>query len=168
MGSIAWSWLAHKGDLTHDISGDLTGKCLFLREQDAGRLLAAVRAVGCVLDVFSGVSRLALAARCPFLAVDERSRYMGVKEHEIDDLCGRGVPKRYIFSFATIIDGGNPEAWDYNIVNTLLTELGTFVPALDRETWPPTGEVDEPVSYDGVRRRNARRYGVKFLKIARY
>ena len=45
-----------------------------------------MRMTGCVLDVFSGISKLALAARTPFIYVDDRARYVSLKEVELDDI----------------------------------------------------------------------------------
>ena len=86
-----------KHDLAHDLSMDFPEECIHVAENDVARILGVMRAVGCVLDVFNGSSKLALAARCPFVSCDERQRYIGMKEYEIDDLCGSKVPKQYIF-----------------------------------------------------------------------
>ena len=51
-------------------------RCVFVEEHDILQVLDSfMRATGCVLDVFNGLSRLALLARCPYLCIDERSRY---------------------------------------------------------------------------------------------
>jgi hypothetical protein len=89
--------VVYKGFLTYDVSAEFTDKCVYVNESDIGKVLVAMRTTGCVLDFFSGISKLALAARCPYIMVDERSRYMALKEYEIDDLCSVNIPKKYIF-----------------------------------------------------------------------
>jgi hypothetical protein len=157
----------YKGFLTHDLSMDFTDKCVYLAETDASRILAAMRATGCVLDIFSGISRLALAARCPFVSVDEHNRWAALKEYEIDDLCSQVLPKQYIFSFPTIIEGNGPDTWDFNILNNIMARLHTFMPDLNRDDWPTTGESTEIVPYETVRKKKAKRIGTKLLKVPR-
>lgn len=157
--------VVYKSYMTHDLSGDLTNKCIFVDEPDIGKVLAIMRASGCVLDVFSGISKLALAARCPFLMVDERSRFSSLKEYEVDDLCGKSIPKQYIFSFPTIIEGGTIETWDDNILQSIVSRLHSFLPDLDRDTWPNTGESFEQVPYDTIRKIKLKKFGTRLLKI---
>jgi len=156
-----------KSFLTYDLSSHFMDQCIFFSEQNIGRLLAAMRLVGCVVDFFSGISRLALAARCPFISFTERSYYMALKEYELDDICGEMLPKRYIFSFPTIIEGGTRDAWEFNLYDNLIVKLNDFLSTLDREAWPTTGESYEIISYDKVRKRNQKRFGTKFIKINR-
>jgi hypothetical protein len=153
-----------KHPLAYDLSVQYTTSCAYVNDKDIGRVLGAMRATGCVLDVFNGTSRLALAARCPFLACDERSRYSGTKEYEIDDLCGGKLPKQYIFSFSTIINGGT-EGWESGLINSIMARLGSFLPTLNRDAWPLTAESTEVVPYGSVRTRKQQKIGVKFIKI---
>jgi len=154
-----------KHPLAYDLSSEFTNECIHIVDKDIGRAMAAMRAVGCVLDVFTGVSRLAIAARCPFVSCDERSRYVAVKEYELDDLCSVNIPKQYIFSFSTIIEGGNPTVWNHGLFNNVIHRMNEFLPGLDRESWPPTSESTDIVPYETVRRRTTKRIGAKLLKI---
>jgi hypothetical protein len=149
---------------THDLSPDLPTECVYVTEPDLGRMLGVMRAVGCVLDVFSGVSRLAMAARCPFLACDERQRYAGTREWEIDDLCGPGVPKQYLFSFSTILDGP-AGSWDNNLFNNIVSRLDSYLPGLNRDAWPSTGASTEVVPYDSVRQKKIIKIGAKLFRV---
>lgn len=154
--------------LSYDISQELVGRCLFIGEADVVRALAAMRTTGCVLDVFNNMSRLAILARCPFLAVDERSRYSNLKEYEIDDLVGPDVPKEYIFTFSTIISDGNPYGWSQDIFPSILRKLEKFLPELSRDEWPATGESTEIVPYkEYVRTNEQKKLGTRLLKITR-
>lgn len=152
--------------LTYDLSPEFTDKCLFLGDIEISRVLAAMRATGCVLDVFNGLSRLAIAARTPFLAVDERIRSTNLKEYEIDDLCGPKLPMEYIFTFSTIISDGHPLTWNHDIFPCILKKLEKFMGSFDREQWPSTAETWETVSYkETVRKIMPRKFGTKLLKV---
>jgi len=154
--------------LSYDISQEFVGRAIFIGETDVVRVLAAMRATGCVLDVFNSLSRLAMLARCPFIAVDERSRFTNQKEHEIDDLCGLEVPREYIFTFSTIISDGNPYSWSQDIFQSILRKLDKFLPELNRDEWPSTGESTEVISYKELVRTNERKkLGTRLLKITR-
>jgi len=153
----------YKGPLTHDLSSVFLNNCLYTNESDMGKVFSTMRVTGCVLDVFTGISRFALAARCPFIAVDERSRYTKLREYEIDDLCAPTLPKQYIFSFPTIIGGGNDLVWGYNLVDNIMTRLNSFLPLLDREEWPSTGSSTEIIDYAIVRKKKIKRLGVRFF-----
>jgi len=154
--------------LSYDISQEFVGRCLFIGETDVVRVLSAMRTTGCVLDVFNGLSRLAILARCPFVAVDERSRYTNLKEYEIDDLCASDIPKEYIFTFSTKISDGNPYNWSLDIFQSILKKLDSFLPELNRDEWPSTGETTEVVPYKEYVRTNERiKLGTRLLKITR-
>ena len=115
-----------KSFLTYDLSGEFNQSCIYFSETDINKVLTIMRMSGCVLDIFTGISRYALAARAPFVCVDERAKYVGLKEYEIDDLCGLNLPKKYIFSFSTIIDGGTAPSWDADILNLVVMKLKIF------------------------------------------
>ena len=150
---------------TYDLSAEFSKSCVYFSDPDVSKILTIMRMTGCVLDIFSGISRLALAARTPFLYVDERARYVGLKEYEIDDLCGITIPKKYIFSFSTIIDGGTVASWDFDIFNSIIIKLQDFLPTIDKEKLPSTGQTLEYVSYDLVRNKKLKRIGTRLLKI---
>jgi hypothetical protein len=95
----------HHAPGLYDLSQSFGEKCFYCGDRNVVSVLGAMRSTGCVLDIFSGISRLAMVARCPFVVMDERQRYTKSKEFEINDLCVR-VPYRYMFSFPTVIEGG--------------------------------------------------------------
>ncbi|MHA1948700.1 MAG: hypothetical protein ACW99G_03040 [Candidatus Thorarchaeota archaeon] len=159
--------VVYRDYLTYDLSPELTTECIHLRDTDVGGIMAAMRASSCVLDVFNGISRLSFPARCPFLAVDERSRYNAYKEHELDDLLGNEIPKEYIFSFPTIIGSGDERAWDVTLLDHIVSKLDSFLPKLDRDQWPPTSESYLTVPYDKVRKQKSTRLGTRFVKVER-
>jgi hypothetical protein len=158
----------YRDQMTYDISPELTTECIHLRETEVGGIMAAMRSCSCVLDVFNGISRLSFPSRCPFLAVDERSRYNAYKEHELDDLLGNNIPKEYIFSFPTIIGSSvDQRAWEATLLDHIISKLDNFLPKLDRDQWPPTSESYEIVPYDTVRKRKSLKLGTRFVKIER-
>ena len=154
--------------LTHDLSQEkYIGKCLFLNEIDISRVLSAMRATGFVLDVFNNVSKLSLLARCPYLCVDERSRYSNQKEYEIDDLFPH-IPKNYIYTFSTILNEGTKNSWDNDICNSIGNRIEEIIPVLDRDKWPSTGESFDTISYkDSVRKIKSKKMGTKFIQVIR-
>ncbi len=163
-GFVPVIWQNH---LTFDLSAEFINDCLYIGDRDISKVLSSMRACGCVLDVFGGISRLAIAARCPFVALDERSRYSGVKEQEVDDLCGKEVPKQYIFTFSTIIADGTGHAWNSDLFNSIVNRLKSFLPELNRDSLPSTGESTELVLYESVRKTTNKKIGARLLKVTR-
>lgn len=159
--------VVYRDVFAYDLSPDLTTECIHLGQQPISKLLGAMRATGCVLDIFSGISRLAVAARCPYLMIDERARYVGLKEYEIDDLCAINLPKDYIFGFSTIIESGDLAVWSLNIYNSIVARLNDFAGRIDYDNLPSTSESNEIVSYDQVRKSKTRRLGTRFIKVNR-
>ena len=155
----------YKNFNTYDLSAEFSKSCIYFSDVEVSKMLTVMRMTGCVLDIFSGISRFSLAARTPFLCVDERARYVGLKEYEIDDLCGITIPKKYNFSFSTIIEGGTVASWDFDVFNSIIIKLQDFLPIIDKENLPPTGQSLEQVSYDLVRDRKLQRIGTRLLKM---
>lgn len=154
--------------LSYDISQEFAGKCLFVNDSDIVKVMSAMRATGCVLDVFNSLSRLAILARCPYIAVDERSRYFNLKEYEMDDLCGNSIPREYIFTFSTIISDGSPYNWNQDIFHSILKKLEKFLPELNREDWPSTGGSSQIIPYkEFVRNVKRKKFGTRLLKITK-
>jgi hypothetical protein len=152
--------------LSHDISSDVGESAIVLKEPDFVRAMAAMRACSCVIDIFNGLSRLAILSRCPFLSVDERSRYTYTKEKEIDDLAANNIPYEYIFSFSTIVMNGDITIWSNDVFQSIVNKLEKFLPELNRESWPSTIEVNESVPYrDFVHVHKKKRLGTRFIKV---
>jgi hypothetical protein len=126
-----------------------------------------MRSVGCVLDIFSGISKWAAGARTPFISIDERLRYVNQKEYEIDDLLiDKTLPKKYLFSFPSIIgDKENELQWKSNFFDLVSTSVISFLSTLDKDKLPDPIEKEEVVLYENVRRKHVNKMGVKFLKI---
>jgi hypothetical protein len=155
-----------RSPLCHELSAVFVDKCVYVTPADVGQTLAAMRACDAVVDIFTGISRLAITARCPYVCCDERTRYVGLKEYEFDDLCARGVPREYIFSFSTIIGGGGKADWKHSILDAVLAKLDSLS-STDRNAWPTASEVESVVPYDSVREVVSRRMGTKFIRVPR-
>ena len=142
--------------------------CLFFNDSDITKVLSAMRACGCLIDVFNGTSRLAIMARTPFLCIDERSRYNNMKDYEVEDLSSFGLPKQHIFTFSTIITDGSVDTWNQDIAQNIVNRLNSFLPDLDRDNWPTTSETYDKVSFeDNVRTVEPLKIGKKLLMINR-
>lgn len=156
--------IVYLNELSYDISKEVS-KCVYLDKLNTGQVLTLMRSVGCVLDVFSGISRLAVLAKCPYIAFDERNRFFGFKEYELDDLCASKIPREYIFSFSAIISDGVDSDWEANITNPLINKLNLFLSDLDRDSWENLSEKEEKVEYSSIRKKNMLKLGVKFIKV---
>ena len=156
--------VVYQNEFTHDLSPELADQAIYLTGNDVMRTLAAMRATGCVLDVFNGFSRLAMAARTPYLAVDIRNRYNVLNEWEAKGICcEKMLPRDYIFSFSTILTFGLP-VWKSSLFDIVIKRLKGFQQALDRNTWPPTSESVEIVPYSVVQQPRVKKLGPKFIK----
>jgi len=151
----------------HDISPDVPEGCLHVWDSDLSKVLSTIRATGFVIDFFSGISRLAICARTPFLCFDERSRYNNTKDYEIDDICGINLFKEYIFSFATIINSEDKSSWKFNLLDAVTSKLNKIFPAIDRDSYPSATECNKIIPYDVVRKNKNKKFGAKFIKINR-
>lgn len=152
--------VVYKGFLSHDVSTEFMQSCIYNTERDFLKVLSAMRATGCVLDVLNSTSRLAIMARCPYLAVDYRSRYYSVKEYEIDDILAVKLPRKYIFAFPTSDTG-------FYTFDNIVNNLNNLIPTIDRAELPTSGEICEEVSYSQIREIHHKKLGIQFLKIPR-
>lgn len=158
--------VVYRGIDGHDVTPELTDRCLYIHDTDVLRLFGAMRAVGCVLDVFTGFDRWAIASRTPFVSLDERQRYFGQKENEVDGLCcHEALPRKYIFLFSTIIEYGALDIWKVNIFEPITAKLLSFLPTLNRSSWPSMSESNEIVPYSKVTKLKMKKIGTKFIKI---
>lgn len=151
---------------TYDMSREFTDRCVYLVPRNISDVFAAMRHVGLVLDIHSGISRMAIASRTPFVAVDERLRFIESGDHEVDDLCCQ-TPRKYIFSFSTMLMNGGPSEWKDSLLDNVVVTLKSFNPT-DSDNWGVTHETYETVSYEHVRDRRARRLGMKFINSAKH
>lgn len=156
--------IIYQNCFTYDLSEELVDRCMYLTPSTVSDLLAALRQIGFVLDVHTGISRLAIAARCPYLAVTERQIYINGHDYEIDDLCAENLPRQYIFSFSTQLMTGALDDWELSVLSNIMIRLKEFFPKIDDNKLPSTVGSYEIVSYSNVRQKKAKRLGSTFIK----
>ena len=144
---------------SYDLSPHFNDACAYITDQNLLTRLGAMRASDCVLDMFNGLSRYALVARCPYFICDERMRYFNSRDYELDDLCGSALPKDFFFSFTPLLDGGHDQ-----IVHGVMNKLDQFIPTIDKDRLPSSVEKDVRLPYELIRKRNPLRLGLRFLK----
>lgn len=149
---------------TYDLSKEFAEKCIYLVSKDIAEVLSCMRYVGCVLDVHNGISRYAIMARCPFICVDERLKFVDEKEYEIDDLFCLKIPKQYIFSFSSFVLSNDSYYWGDSIVNNIISKIHNFIPQIDSNSLESTNQSEVEISYDIVRERKMKRLGLNFIK----
>lgn len=153
----------YKGYGLHDISAEFTD-CIYIHDVDILKVMGAMRQVGCVLDVFNGVSKLAIAARTPFVACRDRKFSIEMKDDEIDDLVGFDIPRDYVYTFPTILENNDPKAWEVGLLGIVLSRLEKLIADTNLSDLPYSGEVDEMVLYSKVRDKRVQKFGLKFIK----
>jgi hypothetical protein len=147
---------------TYDISTDLTNRCQYVTESNVYDVLAMMRACTCVLDVFSGLNRYAAVARCPFVVVEDRHKFVNLKEYELDDLCVLNKDYKYLMSYPTMLESGK---WTNGLVDLIMLKLDDMLPKVNRDKWPNTAEYTAVQSYGSVRNKKTKRIGSHFIKI---
>jgi hypothetical protein len=152
---------------SYDMSSEFADNCLNLKNLDLLKVLGVMRATGCTIDFFNGISRYALCSRSPFVCFEERAKFNALKDYEINDLFGKKVQKEYIFGFSTIIESGDKNTWNSNLFDHLIVKLNKIYDKLDRDLWPSSTEVNEIVAYDSVRKIKNKKLGSRFIKIER-
>lgn len=157
-GVVCW-----QNSMTNNVSNHFADKCVYVTDPEISHVMSAMRATGCVLDVFTNVSRLSLLARCPYVACEERSRYNGVKEYEIDGLLGLDLPRRYIFSFASSLESAE-SSWNQSLFDGIIRKLDEFLPSINKDALPNGSESYKVVPYSNVRQHKAHKYGVRFIR----
>lgn len=108
---------------TYDMSHDFAQECIYLVPMYIGDVLAAINYVGLVADLFSGVSRFAIMARCPYVYIEERMCYYHEKEDEIDNLFMDKIPCRLAYTFSSVVSRGDASDWKSTIIELLLRKL---------------------------------------------
>jgi hypothetical protein len=155
--------ILYQNAFTYDLSTDFTDRCIWLTCKDSGQVLSGLRWADCVLDVHSGISRMATAARTPCLVVDERQRYVESKNYELDDLTNLS-PRQYLFSFSTMLLSGDVAGWNVSLLDVIVSRLRKWLPSIDRTTLGSPTEYYQVADYDQVRRHKVKRLGIHFIK----
>jgi hypothetical protein len=123
-------------------------------------MMSMMKRTGFVVDFFSGISRLAAIAQCPFLLLDERKRYVNWREYEFEDVV---CPKIPIFRNFYIVDKFFD---DTDLLVYLANNIINCVNQIDfTKLNHETGTVDRTDDYSSVRARVQQKMGFSFLKL---
>lgn len=118
--------------LSHDLSPEFAEKCTYLNNMAIEDVMSVMHEVGLVLDMFSGVSKIALQSRTSFISVDERERYIDQQDALVEDNWMHQLQKLYVFSFAKLSTSGNLEDWCNSFLDAALVKLEYFKTNLDK------------------------------------
>jgi len=154
---------SYQNEFTYDLSRELGDKCNYIVSDDIAVVLSALHEMDCAIDVFDGFSKLAIGARCPFVALNERRIFLETKEYEIDDLCAMS-PRQYIFAFSgQALTGSGKDDWTVNLFDLILHRIHLIKSSIDINKLPSTMEIYKEVSYDQVLDRKISKRNADFL-----
>jgi hypothetical protein len=159
--------VVYQNYFTHDVSKEFADRCVYLNFNEISKILSCIREAGLLLDIHSGISRFAMAARCPYLAVVERQLFVYNKVYEVDDLCAKDLQKKYIFSFASQTTTCSKEEWDVTVLDNVFNKLNSFLPEIDYSKIPSTASSYDIVSHDNIRNIVSKRLGTHFIKTSK-
>ena len=159
-----FSPIIYQDYLTYDLSADYFDKHLFYKSENISELLSLFRSSDVVLDIFSGISKFAIAARCPFICCQDRNIFNFYKEYETDDLTSKDLPKEYIFTFPEICDVFSQSVWKRSLFDVVISKLN-YMGDVNKQNLPSPVEINKPVLYENVRKIKANKLGTKFIKV---
>lgn len=148
--------------LTHDVSPEFAEKCVYLNNMAIEDVLITMHKIGCVLDIFSGVSRLAIQGRTPFVAVDERERYIKQNDGFVDSHCLKTVEKLYVFSSAVMTLSGNLQDWCNGFLDAALGKLEYLKKHIDKPQDLMLNQVYETIKVPKVK-SSFKKIGLHFI-----
>lgn len=162
-----YSPVIYQDHLTYDLSSHYYDKHLFYKSDDYLNVLSLMRSCNYVLDIFSGISRMAIAARSPFVCCQDRNIFNFYKEYETDDLTAKELPKEYIFTFPEICDYLTKTMWKRSLFDVIIHKLDSMND-LSRDLLPSPIEINQPVMYSTVREIKKKKMGTRFIKVPKY
>lgn len=150
----------YQNNMTFDLSPKYGSQCQYVSETNISTVLAVMRASDCVIDIFSGISKLAMIARVPYLIVDERRKYFMLKDDEIDDIFNSKVPHSCLFFHHDVKKG------EFDFVDQLLMEkLKRFTEKSDRDTWQSSSACETFLPY--ISKQKNESIGLNFIEVPR-
>lgn len=163
-----WVPVVIGGSGRHDLSRDVSGS-IYSFEDEMGARLSSIRACDCLLDIFAGSHCYAMLARSPYVAIDERKRRETSGGFELEDICGQGLSKTYIYSFLSLLENGGLQEWSAGILDPLCSRMAKFFESIPpRDLLPTTSESRVVIPREAIRGPSIRKVGMKFLKVERY
>jgi len=146
---------------TYDMS-KFGSSCKYLARNNLLAVLSVMRSCECVLDIFDGLSRYALMARCPYIICTERQKYFEMGDYEIDDLCGSKICKKIIYSFSPL---ANTESVTH-LSNIVLNGLDEFLSKKSKEILPSTSESKTLLPISLIRKGKNRGMSARYIKVS--
>jgi hypothetical protein len=153
---------------TYDLSSKYYDKCIFLKNSNIMNVLSGMRSTGLVLDLFNGISKYAILARCPYLLCVDRVVYNHVKEYEIDILCGNEIPRDNFYVFPSICHESNKNNWNSMLFDSIILKLKSLINDITKDNLPSPIEVNDIVRYELARKEKIKKLGVKFIKVKNF
>lgn len=153
-----WEVIVWQNCFTHDVSPVLADSCFYLNDVEIDKVLIVMNRC-LTIDVFGGLSRLALLARSNFIAVDERIRFFTQKDDVIDKISGAELEKHYIFSDSKMILGRGVN-WRNAFIDPLLKKIEL---AIDKKPNISLNRRSENVDLN-FREENIKKFGIHFIK----
>lgn len=150
---------------TYDLSNKYYDKCIFLSNNNIINVLSGIRSTGMVLDIFNGISKYAIAARCPYLLCVDRNSYNLTKEYEIDLLCGQEVPRENFYLFPSICHDSNKNNWKSALFDGIIIKLNDMFNKIENISLPSPIEINDIVKYEIAKKQKINKMGVHFVKI---
>ena len=150
---------------TYDLSPKFVDKCIYLHDKDMLNVMAGMRASTCVLDLFTGISKMAIVARCPYILCQERSTIDYTKEYELDILLGNGIPRENYYIFPSICSEINKDYWNSGLFDGIIVKLESLIKGVDRSLLPAANEVEEIIEYAPAKREKNKKFGTHFIKV---
>ena len=150
---------------TYDLSLNYFDKCIFIKNNDILNILSAIRSCGMVLDIFNGISRLAIIARCPYILCSDRFSYNYIKQYEVDILCGNDIPRDNLYTFSSICNDLNKNNWNASLFEAIVSKIKLLDKDLIKDNLPSPIEINEIVKYELARKAKVKKFGPRFVKI---
>ena len=151
-----------KHPLTHDVSSNFIDEknILFFNELDVNQIMSLMRMSGCVFDFFSGISRLAIISRTPYILADERIRYFNYREYEFEDVVGESLHGERFFIFADLMNSNN-DLYN-NIASNIISKIDKIIK--NNKGILSSEYTDKLSNYQNVRYYQSKKMGLQFLK----
>ncbi len=152
----------YQNQFTYDLSPELTDQCLYMGAEKLEQILAIFNQVGLSIDIFSGISKFALIARCAAIVVDQHLRYVDQKDYQFDSLMQTNQVKN-IYSFPLTASQGDEESWRVGFVDNLLNNLKEIDNSSDVK-FLNTNTIEEEIQFSDLGDFKLNKFSLKMFK----
>lgn len=159
--SDGYSPVVWQGARTHDVSALASDGCFYFATEDVGDALSAMRSCDVVVDCFGDLHRMAAMARCPYVVAQDRGKFVGLNDGELDDVLVENKRRKYFFTASSLLGSRD---WGM-IYDALMVHIEGVVSGDDRRSWPAAGERREVIPVARIRERRGAKFGIHFLKM---